>query len=70
VGIFQPNNWTISAKRKEKCPKCKGAGYLPVTGDTGSPLITVETECKRCRGNKEITMHYNLSIESLKDLLK
>ena len=63
-------NWTISARRKERCPKCKGAGFLPVEGDTGLIGATIETECKRCHGNKEITHNYNLSIEALKDLLK
>ena len=63
-------NWTIPARRRERCPKCSGAGYLPVKGDTGLTGVTIETECKRCKGNKKIWVKENLSIESLKDLLK
>tara|TARA_Y100000310_G_scaffold19113_1_gene18730 strand:- start:285 stop:479 length:195 start_codon:yes stop_codon:yes gene_type:complete len=63
-------DWVFPVKRKERCPRCKGSGYLPVEGDTGSPGITIETECKRCKGHGKIWIRNNLTIESLKELLK
>ena len=63
-------DWTFRARRKKDCPGCEGAGFLPVEGDTGSPGATIETECKRCKGHGKIWVRENLSIESLKELLK
>ena len=63
-------DWTFPVKRKERCPRCSGAGYLPYEGDTGSPGTAVETECKRCKGHGEIWIRDNITIESLKELLK
>ena len=63
-------DWTFQAKRKVKCPGCNGSGVLPVEGDTGHPGITIETECKRCKGHKMLWLRENLTLESLKDLLK
>jgi len=63
-------DWVFPVKRKERCPRCNGSGYLPYGGDTGSPGITIETECKRCKGHGKIWIRNNLTIESLKELLK
>ena len=63
-------DWTFQVKRKVKCPGCKGAGFLPVEGDTGSPGVTIETECKKCKGHKQVWVKEDLPIESLKELLK
>ena len=63
-------DWTFPVRRKERCPKCSGAGYLPYEGDTGSPGATVEIMCKRCKGHKDVWVKDNITLESLKDLLK
>ena len=62
-------DWTILVRRKEPCPSCNGVGYLPVEGDTGSGT-TVEIMCKGCKGHGKIWVKDNMTIESLKELLK
>ena len=62
-------DWTITVKRKERCPKCNGSGYLPYKGDTGSG-VTVEITCKTCKGHGKIWVTDNMPIESFKELLK
>ena len=63
-------DWTFQVKRKVKCPKCTGAGVFPVEGDTGSFGVTVELECKSCKGHGKIWAREDLTLESLKELLK
>ena len=54
-----------------KCPQCNGAGYVPYkNADTSSKGITVEVECKKCSGNKEVWEKEHISLESLKELLR
>tara|TARA_Y100000310_G_C20174114_1_gene575052 strand:- start:63 stop:257 length:195 start_codon:yes stop_codon:yes gene_type:complete len=63
-------DWTFLVKRKEPCPRCDETGYLPVEGDTGAPGVTVEIVCKYCKGHGKIWVRQNMSIESVKELLK
>jgi hypothetical protein len=43
---------------------------MPVEGDTGLPGVTVEIMCKRCKGNKEVLVREDITLESLKELLR
>mgnify|MGYP003153016275 CR=1 FL=1 len=63
-------DWIFPVKRKEQCPRCKGSGYLPIGGDTGTPGVTVESSCKKCKGHGNKWIKKNITLESLKDLLK
>ena len=63
-------DWVFPAKRKERCPRCNGTGYLPYEGDTGPAGATVEIMCETCKGHKKIWVKDNITIESLKELLK
>ena len=63
-------DWYFLGKRKVKCPQCNGAGYVPYkNADTSSKGITVEVECKKCSGNKEVWEKEHISLESLKELI-
>jgi len=63
-------DWTFPVNRKVDCPRCRGAGFMPVEGDTGLPGVTVEIMCKRCKGNKEVLVREDITLESLKELLR
>ena len=67
--------WTISVKKGDKCSLCKGSGVVPLLNDNMSVVgeyegYTLEIACKRCKGKGKIIKRVDLSLESLKDLLK
>ena len=65
-------DFLISSKKVSKCPDCSGSGYLPYKDKTMSlnTKYTIEIGCERCEGKGKITEKVDLSLESLKDLLK
>ena len=66
-------DWVISAKRKEGCSSCGEVGYIPIKGSiTGliSEGTTVELLCKKCKGDGHTWAEEDLTLESLKELLK
>lgn len=62
----------ISAKKVSKCHDCSGSGYVPLNGKTTSlnTKYDIEIGCKRCRGKGKVTKKVDLSLESLKEMLK
>ena len=65
-------DYLIPAKTISTCSKCKGSGYLPLKDETMSlnTKFGIEIGCKECKGRGKITKRVDLSLESLKDLLK
>ena len=65
-------DWLIKAKKVSKCPDCSGSGYVPLNDKTMSlnTKYDIEIGCKGCKGKGKITEKVDLSLESLKDLLK
>ena len=65
-------DFLIPSKKVSKCPDCSGSGYVPLNDKTmsQSSKYTLEIGCKRCKGKGKITEKVDLSLESLKDLLK
>ena len=61
---------TFLVRRKADCSRCKGVGFLPLEGDTGSPGATIEIMCSKCKGKKVTWKKENLTLESLRELLK
>ena len=65
-------DYLISAKTVSKCKACHGSGYAP----HGDPELSQTSEysyeigCSRCDSKGKITEKVDLSLESLKDLLK
>ena len=62
----------IPSKKISKCSKCKGSGYIPLKNKKVSQNsnYTIEIGCEECKGKGKITKRVDLSLESLKDLLK
>ena len=65
-------DFLIPSKKVSKCPDCKGSGYVPLNDETMSQNrnMTIEIGCKRCKGKGKLVKRVDLSLESLKDLLK
>ena len=65
-------DWLIKAKKVSKCPDCSGSGYVPEDCDVTDHTdhLTIELLCSNCEGMGKITEKVDLSLESLKDLLK
>ena len=65
-------DFLIPAKKVSKCPDCSGSGYVPLNDETASSTDehTVEIGCKRCKSKGKLIKKVNLSLESLRDLLK
>ena len=60
----------LTAKKRERCPACGGSGVLAYEGDTCRAGVVCELICKRCDGNGKITTKVDVTLESLKELLK
>ena len=65
-------DFLILAKKVSKCPLCSGSGYIPLKDKTmsSSTKYTLEIGCKGCKGKGKLVKRVDLSLESLKDLLK
>ena len=65
-------DFLIPSKKVSKCHDCNGSGYLPLKDKTMSSngKYTIEIGCKRCKGKGKLIKRVELSLESLKDLLK
>ena len=65
-------DWLIKAKKVSKCPDCSGSGYVPLNDKTMSlnTKYDLEIGCMRCKGKGKLIEKVDLSLESLKDLLK
>ena len=65
-------DFLISSKKVSKCPDCSGSGYVPLKDKTMSlnTKYDIEVGCKGCKGKGKLTERVDLSLESLKDLLK
>ena len=65
-------DFLIPSKKISKCPDCKGSGYVPLKDKTMTTNvdISIEIGCKACRGKGKTVKRVDLSLESLKDLLK
>ncbi len=65
-------DFLISSKKVSECPDCSGSGYVPLKDKTlsQSSKYTLEIGCKRCEGKGRLVKRVDLSLESLKDLLK
>ena len=59
-------------KQIKQCSQCKGGGFVPLEDSTliSTRDVTVEIKCEKCKGRGKITKRVNLSLDSLKDLLK
>ena len=64
--------WLIKANKVSECPECSGSGYVPHKDKTMSlsTKCTIEVACKACKGKGKIIERMDLSLESLKELLK
>ena len=65
-------DFLIIAKKVSKCPDCSGSGYVPLNDKTMSQngKYTIEIGCMRCEGKGKVTEKVDLSLESLKEMLK
>ena len=65
-------DFLISSKKVSECPDCSGLGYVPISAEESSQSgsLTIEIGCKACKGKGKIIKRVDLSLESLKDLLK
>ena len=65
-------DFLIPSKKVSKCPDCNGGGYLPLNDKTLSQngKYSIEIGCKRCGGTGKLVKRVELSLESLKELLK
>ena len=65
-------DWLIKAKKVSKCPDCSGSGYVPLNDKTMSlnTKYDIEIGCKGCEGKGKLIERVDLSLESLKELLK
>ena len=65
-------DFLIPSKKVSKCPDCSGSGYLPLDDERMATRddLTIEIGCMGCKGKGKITEKVDLSLESLKELLK
>ena len=65
-------DFLIPSKKVSKCPDCSGSGYVPLKNKRMSKTTnyTVEIGCKVCGAKGRTSEDVELSLESLKDLLK
>lgn len=65
-------SFLIKAKKVSQCDVCSGIGYVPLKGKKTSKTskMAVEIGCSACESKGRITEDVELSLESLKDLLK
>ena len=65
-------DFLIPAQKVSECKDCGGSGYIPLKDETMSQntKYTLEIGCKRCKGKGKVTKRVDLSLESLKELLK
>ena len=65
-------DFLIPSKKVSKCPDCHGSGYVPLKDETMSKNVDIALEmgCKRCKGKGKLVKRVDLSLESLKELLK
>ena len=65
-------DFLIPSKKVSKCPDCSGSGYVPLNDETMALTddLAIEIGCEGCEGKGKITEKVDLSLESLKDLLK
>ena len=65
-------DFLIPSKKVSKCPDCSGLGYVSLNDKTMSlnTKYDIEIGCMRCKGKGKLTEKVDLSLESLKDLLK
>ena len=65
-------DFLIPSKKVVKCPDCSGSGYKPLEDETLTlnSEYSIEIGCKRCKGKGKLVKRVDLSLESLKDLLK
>ena len=65
-------DFLIPCKKVSKCPDCSGSGYKPLENKKVSQTsnYTLEIGCKSCDSKGKIVKRVELSIESLKELLK
>ena len=62
-------DWLISAKNRVKCLFCHGSGVVPYEGNKTAEY-SIELSCRSCKGKGWKVKKMDLTIESLKELLK
>ena len=62
--------WFIVARKKERCQTCEGTGVLPYEGDARHKGVTFELVCNKCKGKGNTIKRVQLTIDTLKELLK
>ena len=62
----------LFGKKITKCKKCVGSGFVVLEDETLNQTenLTIEVACKECFGKGKRIKRVELSIESIKDLLK
>ena len=62
----------IPAKKVSECEVCSGLGYVPLKDQKASKTAkyTLEIGCEACGAKGRTTEDVELSLESLKELLK
>ena len=65
-------DFLIPSIKVSECEVCSGSGYVPLIDKTMSlnTKYDIEIGCKGCKGKGKITEKVDLSLESLKELLK
>ena len=65
-------DFLIPSKKVSECPDCIGSGYLSYKDKTmdSTGKYTIEMGCSKCKSRGKITNRVDLSLESLKELLK
>jgi len=65
-------DFLISSLKVSECKVCSGSGYVPLNDETMALTddLAIEIGCERCEGKGKLIEKVDLSLESLKDLLK
>lgn len=65
-------DFLISVKKVSKCMRCNGLGYYSEDPNQASNFkdTTIQFVCQECNSKGKIIKKADLSLESLKDLLK
>ena len=65
-------DFLIPSKKVSECEVCGGSGYVPLKDKTMSvsTKYTLEIGCKACKSKGKLVERVDLSLESLKELLK